>query len=157
MAQTMGKCMEAAMKSLALGNSPWSVEMETNFQLALFPRPFFRTYQVDMTSLSNLKRANASISYLQNVYHQGKKQSKPLDWKKKNKTLATERDPAPARQGNSMLQETYTAMDHTLENSFDCSQTSMSLCKYTAWLTSCESQIINERCHKAQSGEGLPI
>lgn len=31
MAQTMGKGMEAAMKSLALWNSPWSVEMETNF------------------------------------------------------------------------------------------------------------------------------
>lgn len=75
MAQTTSKRMEAAMKSLALWNSSWSVEMETNFQLAPFLRPFVRTCQVDMTSLSSLKRANASISYLRCVYHQGKKQS----------------------------------------------------------------------------------
>lgn len=85
MAQTMGKCMEAAMKSLALWNSPWSVEMETNFQLASFLRSFFRTCQVDMASLSNLKRANTSISYLQGVYHQGKKQSQPLACGEKKK------------------------------------------------------------------------
>lgn len=103
MAQNMGKCMEAAMKSLDLGNSPWSVEMETNFQLASFLRPFVRTCQVDMTSLSNLKRANASISYLQGVYGQGKKQSQSLDWRKKKKSLATEIGTVPARQGSSIL------------------------------------------------------
>lgn len=75
MVQAMGVHMETAMKSSALWNSPRSVEMETNFQLTPFLTPLVRTCQVNTTSLSNFKRANASISYLQGVCHWNKRQS----------------------------------------------------------------------------------
>lgn len=126
------------MKSLALRNSPLSVEMETNFQLAPFLRPFVRTCQVDITSLSNLKRANASISCLQGIYHQGKKQSQPLDWEK---TPSHSNRYSSCKAGQQHVVGNLHSHGSTLENSFDCCQTYMSLCKYRPWLTLCESQI----------------
>lgn len=159
-AQAIGVHMETAMKSSALWNSPWSVEMETNFQLTPFLRLLVRTCEANMTSLSNFKRANASISYLQGVCHWNKRQSWLLDWEKK--LLATEIETALLNQSNGMKMaemgrksaEPWITHWRTVPSVVQLTWAYVS----TGFGLPCvRVKEVNKQCHKAQPGERVPI